>query len=71
MSYSFLDYLKFKLNCFRYWLGFRTAQEHWQDGFDYAVEEMLAGREPIIGSFDIDEFDAGIKEAKRQYWRKR
>ena len=71
MSYSLLDYIKFKLNCFRYWLGFRTAKEHWKDGFDYAMEELLAGREPITGSYDIAEFDAGIKEAKLQYFRNR
>jgi hypothetical protein len=71
MSYTLLNYIKFKLNCFRYWLGFRTAEEHCKDGFDYAMEEMLAGREPITGSFDIDEFDAGIEEAKRQFCRNR
>ena len=71
MPYSLLNYSIFKLNCFRYWLGFRTTEEHWHDGFDYAMEELFAGREPITGSFDIDEFDEGIEAAKRQYWRNR
>ena len=66
MPYPFIEYIKIKLHEFKYYLGFRTPQEQWLDGYNYAIMEILSSNKLICCYYyDRTEFDKGVDQALR------
>jgi hypothetical protein len=62
-----LLFIREMMHNFLHWLGFCTAEERWWNGYKYAIEELLEGRQPVECMLDRNEFDQGIEEAIRDY----